>query len=75
MVTLVVMEKVATPLLTPAQVATRLGQSRASVYRKIAAGVIPAVRLGDSEYAPLRVPEDELARWIYATPTDDPEED
>jgi excisionase family DNA binding protein len=50
-------------MLTVVQVAQRLGQSKFSVYRKIAAGVIPAVRLGDGRSA-LRVREAELERWL-----------
>jgi excisionase family DNA binding protein len=50
-------------LLTVAQVAERIGQSRFSVYRKIEAGTIPAIRLGDGNAA-LRVRESELERWL-----------
>ncbi len=51
-------------LLTVAQTAERLGLSRKTTYRKISEGVIPAVQLG-APGSPLRVPEDELMRWIY----------
>jgi len=50
-------------LLTVDQVAERLGQSKWSVYRKVAAGTIPAVRLGGGRSA-LRVREAELERWL-----------
>jgi excisionase family DNA binding protein len=54
-------------LLTVPEVAMLLRQSRASVYRKIANGTIPAVRLTD-EHGPLRVPRAELVQWIYSEP-------
>lgn len=49
-------------LLVP-EVATRIRQSEKTVYRKISAGEIPAVRLG--ERGPLRVSERELQAWLY----------
>jgi excisionase family DNA binding protein len=52
-------------LLTVQAVAQRLGQSRFSVYRKIAAGEIPAIRLGGGTAA-LRVRESELEAWLEA---------
>lgn len=52
-------------LLLVDQVAERLHLSRASVYRKIAARVIPAVRLGPGNAA-LRVPADDLEQWLHA---------
>jgi excisionase family DNA binding protein len=62
------MHKIANPsLLTPAEVARRLRQDRATIYRKIRAGVLPAVRLNDGRGA-LRMPADELAAWLYADP-------
>ena len=42
-------------------------QDRATIYRKIRAGVLPAVRLNDGRGA-LRVPADELAAWLYSDP-------
>jgi excisionase family DNA binding protein len=53
-------------LLTPAEAARRLGQSRGTIYRKISAGLIPAVRLGHSDRSPLRVDERELERWLHS---------
>jgi excisionase family DNA binding protein len=50
-------------LLTVNEVATMLRCSRASVYRKISAGQIPAVRLND-RLGPLRVVRGELGQWI-----------
>jgi excisionase family DNA binding protein len=56
-------------LLSPAEVAARLGISRVSVYRKIQSGQLPAVRLGgDAASAPLRVPEQALEAWLYSDP-------
>ncbi len=50
-------------MLTVNQVAARIGQSKWSVYRKVAAGEIPAIRLGAGRSA-LRVREVELERWL-----------
>jgi excisionase family DNA binding protein len=52
-------------LLTVREVGHRLGLSPWSVYRRIAAGDLPAVRLGSGPNAPLRVDADELRDWIY----------
>lgn len=58
-----------TSLLSPAEVARRLGVGRMTVYRRIADGSLPAVRIsGDA--GPLRVPADELERWIERRRTD-----
>jgi excisionase family DNA binding protein len=60
-------------LLSVAEVADRLGLTRGSVYRKVAAGELPATRLGDG-LAPLRVSEQDLADWLDAHRTDAPPE-
>jgi excisionase family DNA binding protein len=52
-------------LLTVDEVAAQIRQSRWSVYRKIARGELSAVRVSDSPNGPLRVPADELHRFIY----------
>ncbi len=54
-------------LMSPAEVAALLGVTRATVYRKIHSGELPALRLGDD--GPLRVDAGELDRWLssYAT--------
>ena len=52
-------------LLTVAEVARRLRQSEDTIRRKIAAGDISAVRLG--EHGPLRIPEDALAAHLQST--------
>lgn len=51
-------------LLTLDEVSARLGVSRRTVERKIAAGEIPALRLGGAR-SPLRVDEAELEAWLY----------
>ena len=53
--------------LTVPEVARLLRCSKPTVYRRIASGEIPALRLG-TEFGPLRVRRDELEAWLYATP-------
>jgi excisionase family DNA binding protein len=50
-------------LLRIPEAAERLNVSRASVYRWIEEGRLPAVRLG-GRGAPLRIPEAELGEWL-----------
>jgi excisionase family DNA binding protein len=54
-------------LLSPAEVATVLGVTRTTVYRKIQAGELRAVRLGED--GPLRVDPDELEAWLSSHAT------
>ena len=54
-------------LLTVDEVAERLRISKSSVYRRIEAGELPAVRLGTRARAPLRVHARELEHWLEAT--------
>jgi excisionase family DNA binding protein len=56
-------------LLTIDEVAERLGLSRHTVERKIAAGEIPALQLG-GRHSPIRVDERELEAWLYLKPLD-----
>jgi excisionase family DNA binding protein len=51
-------------LLSPAEVAERLGVTRQTIYRKIHSGQMPALRLGDD--GPLRVDAAELDEWLAA---------
>jgi predicted DNA-binding transcriptional regulator AlpA len=53
-------------------VARELDQSVSAVDRKIAAGDLPAVRLGSSPRAPLRVPPEELEAWLYGARREPP---
>jgi len=57
-----------TPLLRVDEVASRLDVSRRTVYRKIEAGEIPAVRLGSNPGEAIRVPEAELVEWLFSEP-------
>ena len=60
------MPNVADPeLLTVAEVSRRLSQVPDTIRRKIAAGELEAVRLG--EHGPLRIPEDALAAHLRPT--------
>jgi excisionase family DNA binding protein len=52
-------------LLTVKEAAAYLGESTFTVYRKISAGIYPAVRLSNSPTGPIRVPERDLERWIF----------
>jgi excisionase family DNA binding protein len=54
-------------LLTVNEAAERMRTSRATVYRRIATGEIPAVRLGGTRAA-LRIPADALDAWLFAEP-------
>jgi excisionase family DNA binding protein len=56
-------------LLTIDAVAERLGVSRRTVERKIAAGEIPALQLGGRR-SPIRIDERELEAWLYGNPKD-----
>jgi excisionase family DNA binding protein len=60
-------------LLRISEAAERLNGSRASVYRWIAEGRVPAVQLGDGG-APLRIPVDELEEWLDSPLQDDEQE-
>ena len=51
-------------LLSPAEVAALLGVTRATVYRRINAGELPATRLGED--GPLRVDAAALEDWLVA---------
>lgn len=53
-------------LLTAKETAVMLGLTPATIRRKVAAGEIPAVRLGTRPRAPIRVPADELEEWLDA---------
>lgn len=54
-------------LLTVGEAAERLNVSKPTVYRRVAQGSLPALRVGDG-YGPVRVDEDELEAWLYAPP-------
>ena len=52
-------------LLTVPEVADRLGLSTRTIRKRIAAGELPAIRLGPADtQAPVRVDEAELERWL-----------
>jgi excisionase family DNA binding protein len=51
------------PLLRPAEVAARLGVSRAWLYAAAQGGRIPSVRLGDDK-GPLRFVEEDVEQWL-----------
>lgn len=55
-------------LLNVEEVGRRLGLSRATVYRRIATGDIPAVRLASQGRGAVRVSEDELEDWLFSNP-------
>jgi excisionase family DNA binding protein len=56
-------------LLTVGEVALRLRQSPRTVRDKIAAGTLPAVRIGDGPRAPIRIVATELERWLDGAAT------
>jgi excisionase family DNA binding protein len=57
-------ETVEPVFLTVPEVARLLRCSKPTIYRRIASGEIPAVRLG-AEFGPLRIRRDELEEWLY----------
>lgn len=57
----------ASKLLSVAQVAELLGVHPATVYRYVAGGELPAIRLGED--GPLRIRADVLERWLQKYPT------
>ena len=58
------MERLDTSLLTPSEVALRLGVSRSWLYAATKQGRIPYVRLGGGD-GPVRFLEGELAAWLH----------
>jgi excisionase family DNA binding protein len=54
-------------LLTVREVAHRLGVSRHTLYRAIAAGHLRGVRLGGSPSAPIRIYASDLERFLRPT--------
>jgi excisionase family DNA binding protein len=50
--------------LTVPEVARLLRCSKPTVYRRITDGEIPAVKLGTTQFAPLRIRRDELEAWL-----------
>jgi excisionase family DNA binding protein len=56
----------ATDLLSAAAVAERLGVHRATVYRYVQEGELPAIRLGED--GPLRIRSDVLEQWLAQYP-------
>src|SRR3954454_16574888 len=57
------MERLDTSLLTPSEVALRLGVSRSWLYAAAKQGRVPCVRLGGDD-GPVRFLESELAAWL-----------
>jgi excisionase family DNA binding protein len=53
-------------LLSVGEVAERLGVHRATVYRYVHSGELPALRLGED--GPYRVRSDRLEEWIQRYP-------
>jgi excisionase family DNA binding protein len=63
------MEREGSPqLLKVAQVAERIQETPATVYRLISTGQLPAIRLGSSPRSPLRVDVVELNAYLYGDP-------
>lgn len=54
-------------LLTVAEAARTLRQSRATIYRKVAAGALAAFKLGEA--GPLRIPAEALEAHLRPRPT------
>jgi excisionase family DNA binding protein len=56
-----------TRLLTPTETAAILNCSRRWIYRLVAEGELPAVRLGDSARAPMRLRSRDLSAFLKET--------
>lgn len=56
------------PLISVTETARRLGVSRATAYRRVREGEIPAFRVGRNRKAPLRVDPIELDAWLRSEP-------
>jgi excisionase family DNA binding protein len=54
-------------LLTVPEAARRLRQSEPTVYRKVRDGTLPAVKVGLGPKAVIRIPADELERFIFGS--------
>ena len=50
-------------LMTIAEAARAARVSVPTLYRRVATGEVPAIRVGES--GPIRVPVDEFERWLY----------
>ena len=51
-------------LLTVRQTAEWLGVSPTTVRRRVRDGSLDALKLGESRAAPVRIPSDEVTRWL-----------
>jgi excisionase family DNA binding protein len=56
--------------LTVTEAAKLCRTSKPTIYRLIAAGELPALRIGVDGHGPLRVPADELRAWLATRRTD-----
>jgi excisionase family DNA binding protein len=54
-------------LLTVPEAARLARVSVPTIYRRISAGEIPALRIGDFS-GPIRIPENEFKGWLYGDP-------
>jgi excisionase family DNA binding protein len=57
-------EKPAPSLMTVAQAARLANVAVVTIYRRIHAGEIEAIRVGDGR-GPIRVPREPFVRWLY----------
>jgi excisionase family DNA binding protein len=59
-----------TSLLTIDEAAQALGVSSWTVRRRVQAGEIPAVKLGEHRNAPIRIDPRELSAWVFGPSSD-----
>jgi excisionase family DNA binding protein len=58
-------------LLTVEEAAAKCRVSRPTMYRLVRAGIVPAVRVGAGDSGLIRIPADELRRWLFDDEPDD----
>jgi excisionase family DNA binding protein len=56
-------------LLTVHEAAALAGVSRQTIWRRVRAGELPAVRVGRNPHSPVRIDPDAFDSWLFGEPT------